>query len=91
MPPSVPARIAVDSKYWLWVNGHLVVFEGGLKRGPRPGAGYYDEVDLAGHLHGGRNAIALLVWYFGKDGYSHQSSGEPGVVVRFGGARGHPR
>ena len=39
--PSVPgemiANIAVDSKYWLWINGELVVFEGGLKRGPAPG------------------------------------------------------
>jgi hypothetical protein len=25
-------KIAVDSKYWLWVNGQLVVREGGLKR-----------------------------------------------------------
>ena len=30
----VEARIAADSKYWLWVNGTLAVFEGGLKRGP---------------------------------------------------------
>ena len=30
------AKIAVDSKYWLWINGRMVVFEGGLKRGPSP-------------------------------------------------------
>ena len=28
------AKIAADSKYWLWINGEMVVFEGGLKRGP---------------------------------------------------------
>jgi hypothetical protein len=33
-PAEALARIAVDSKYWLWVNGKMVVFEGGLKRGP---------------------------------------------------------
>ena len=32
----VIANIAVDSKYWLWVNGQMVVYEGGLKRGPLP-------------------------------------------------------
>jgi alpha-L-rhamnosidase len=30
------AKIAVDSKYWLWINGRQVIFEGGLKRGPNP-------------------------------------------------------
>ena len=44
VPASAPARIAVDSKYWLWVNGRLVVFEGGLKRGPNPTDGWFDTV-----------------------------------------------
>ena len=35
-PDSLIARIAVDSKYWMWINGECVVFEGGLKRGPAP-------------------------------------------------------
>ena len=35
-PKSAQARIAADSKYWLWINGKLVVFEGQLKRGPNP-------------------------------------------------------
>ncbi len=30
---SAIARIAADSKYWLWINGELAVFEGQLKRG----------------------------------------------------------
>ncbi len=47
VPGEVIANIAVDSKYWLWINGELVVFEGGLKRGPAPGATYYDRVDMA--------------------------------------------
>ena len=45
VPGEMIANIAVDSKYWLWINGELVVFEGGLKRGPAPGATYYDRVD----------------------------------------------
>ena len=77
VPASAPARIAVDSKYWLWVNGQLVVFEGGLKRGPNPHDSYFDEVDLAPYLRKGENQIALLLWYFGKDGFSHLGSGRP--------------
>jgi hypothetical protein len=79
-PESAIARIAVDSKYWLWINGELVVFEGQLKRGPTPEDTYYDEVDLAPHLKKGGNTIAVLVWYFGIEGFSHNSSGTPGLV-----------
>lgn len=81
VPASVPARIAVDSKYWLWINGKLVVREGGLKRGPTPTDGYYDALDLAPHLKRGSNTIAVLVWYFGKEGFAHKDSGRPGLVL----------
>lgn len=70
-----------DTKYWLWVNGDLVVFEGGLKRGPTPDDTYYDRVDLAPYLHRGENRIALLLWHFGKEGFSHRDSGRSGVIV----------
>ena len=79
MPHKVVARIAVDSKYWLWVNGQMVVFEGGLKRGPNPDDTYCDEVDLTPFLKNGKNQVAVLVWYFGKHGYSHKSSGQSGL------------
>ncbi len=79
-PKSAIARIAVDSKYWLWVNGQLVVREGGLKRGPNPQDTYFDAVDLAPHLRKGDNTIAVLAWYFGKDGFSHKSSGKAGFL-----------
>ena len=36
-------NLAVDSKYWLWINDSLVVFEGGLKRGPNPDDTYIPE------------------------------------------------
>ena len=79
-PKEVVANIACDSKYWLWVNGEMVVFEGQLKRGPNPKDTYYDQVDLAKHLKKGGNTIAVLVWYFGKHGFSHNSSGKAGLV-----------
>ncbi|MEW4923864.1 alpha-L-rhamnosidase C-terminal domain-containing protein [Algibacter sp. 2305UL17-15] len=76
----VIARIAVDSKYWLWINGELVVFEGGLKRGPTPQDTYYDKVNITPHLKAGKNTLAVLAWYFGKEGFSHKSSGKAGMV-----------
>ena len=79
VPATVNARIAVDSKYWLWINGEQVVFEGGLKRGPKPDATYCDEIDLAPYLREGDNSIAVLLCYFGKNGYSHASSGMAGL------------
>ncbi len=76
----VIARIAVDSKYWLWINGEMVVFEGALKRGPNPSDTYYDEVNLRPYLKKGKNSIAVLVWYFGKEGFSHKNSGKAGLI-----------
>jgi alpha-L-rhamnosidase len=80
LPTSVIASIAVDSKYWLWLNGKLVVFEGQLKRGPTPNDSYYDEVDLKPYLQKGSNTICILVWYWGKDGFCHKSSGKAGLL-----------
>lgn len=77
---SAVLRIASDTKYWLWVNGRLVVFEGGLKRGPSPFDTYYDELELAPYLKIGKNTVAVLVWYLGKDGFSHKSSGRSGLI-----------
>ena len=80
-PKRTEARIAADSKYWLWVNGTLAVFEGGLKRGPNRTDTYYDVVDLAPFLRKGQNDVRLLLCYFGKEGFSHVSSGQAGVIV----------
>ncbi|WP_084163841.1 alpha-L-rhamnosidase C-terminal domain-containing protein [Olivibacter sitiensis] len=79
-PSAAIAKIAADSKYWLWINGKMVVFEGGLKRGPNPMDTYYDEVDIAPFLRSGENTIAVLLWYFGKEGFSHKSSGRAGLL-----------
>lgn len=78
-PHKAHARIAADSKYWLWVNGRRVVIEGNVKRGPTPRDTYYDDVDLAPYLVKGNNVISILVWYYGKEGFSHKSSGQAGL------------
>lgn len=74
-PAEAIARIAVDSKYWMWINGKPVIFEGGLKKGPKRDGSYCDEVDIAPFLRKGENKIAILLWYFGKSGFSHLDSG----------------
>ena len=79
IPSRAEARIAVDSKYWLWLNGELIVREGGLKRGPTPGDTYYDPIDLTPYLRMGENTLAVLVWHFGKPGFSHNHSGQSGL------------
>lgn len=78
-PSEALAQICADSKYWLWINGELVVYEGNLKRGESPGSSYYDEVDIAGNLKRGRNTVAVLVWHFGQSGFSHVDSGKSGL------------
>jgi alpha-L-rhamnosidase len=80
LPMKAFAKIAIDSKYWLWVNGKMVVFEGGLKRGPSPKDSYYDTLDISKYLTKGNNTISVLGWYFGKEGFSHISSGKCGFI-----------
>lgn len=72
-------KIAADSKYWLWINGEMVVREGGVKRGPNPKDTYCDVLTDIEWFKKGKNTIAILVWYFGKDGFSHRNSPTAGV------------
>lgn len=80
VPDEMVARIAADSKYWLWINDSLAVFEGGLKRGPSLGDTYYDEIDIAPYLRKGENCLSVLVWHFGRNGFSHADSGVAGLL-----------
>lgn len=81
VPAEAMVKIAVDSKYWLWINGEMVLFEGGLARGAAPNTTYYDSVDLAPYLKSGENTIAILAWYFGRTRKSHLDSGKGGLYV----------
>lgn len=78
----VIARIAVDSKYWLYINDEIVIREGGVKRGEKPNSIYYDEVDITEYLKKGNNTISILVWYFGKSGFSHIDSGQGALLFQ---------
>lgn len=77
---AVLADIAADSKCWLWINGEQVILEGGLKRGPNPSGTYFDRVDIGPYLHQGSYSVAVLMWHFGKKGFSNHDSGTAGVM-----------
>ena len=75
------ANISADSKYWLYINGETVVFEGSVKRGPNENSGYYDSVDIAPFLKEGENSICALVWFWDDEtSYSYNSSGQGGFI-----------
>ena len=80
-PETLVADISADSKYWLYINGETVVFEGNVKRGPQKSCGYYDSIDIAPYLKNGENTICALVWYWDNEtSYSYNSSGQGGFI-----------
>ena len=81
VPEVLIADISADSKYWLYINGETVVFEGSVKRGPEKNSGYYDSVDIAPYLKEGENSICALVWFWDNEtSYSYSSSGQGGFI-----------
>lgn len=94
IPEKVEALIAVDSKFWLWINGDMVLFEGGLSRGPSQAAdwdrkkkitptnSWYDVVNIQPYLKKGENTIAILAWYWGRETHkgTHIDSGKGGLL-----------
>lgn len=81
VPSELVADISADSKYWLYINGETVVFEGSVKRGPDKNSGYYDSIDIAPYLKKGENSICALVWFWGEQkNYSYSSSGQGGFI-----------
>ena len=67
VPEKLIADISADSKYWLYINGETVVFEGSVKRGPDENSGYYDSIDIAPFLKEGENSICALVWFWSDE------------------------
>lgn len=80
IPQSAALHIAADTKYYLYINGALAVFDGGLFRESTKGNGWYDCVELAPYLKKGENLLALMVWYFGNGGRNNSDSGRAGVI-----------
>lgn len=63
------AYISAESKYFLWVNGELTVYDGSTKRGPTPYDSYFDTVKI-NNLKKGENTLAFLIAYNGRSGDS---------------------
>ena len=81
VPEELIADISADSKYWLYINGETVVFEGSVKRGPDKNSGYYDSTDIAPYLKEGENSICALVWFWDNEtSYSYSGSGQGGFL-----------
>ena len=81
VPKKLTAHVSADSKYWLYINGKTVVFEGNVKRGPNETDGYYDSVDISPFLKKGENSICALVWFWGDEkNYSYNSSSQGGFI-----------
>lgn len=80
LPDSASAYIACDTKFWLWVNGKAVVYEGGVFRESLNGCGYSEKVDILPYLQEGENIIAALVWFYGNGGRNNINSGEAGFI-----------
>ena len=81
VPDELVAHISADSKYWLYINGENVVFEGNVKRGPAKNSGYYDSIDIAPYLRNGENSICALVWFWDNEtSYSYCGSGQGGFI-----------
>ncbi len=80
-PEELIADISADSKYWLYINGETVIFEGSVKRGPDENSGYYDSIDIAPYLREGENWVCALVWFWDNEtSYSYSSSGQGGFL-----------
>ncbi len=81
VPEELIADISADSKYWLYINGETVVFEGNVKRGPDKNSGYYDSIDISPYLKEGENTICALVWFWDNEtSYSYSGSGQGGFL-----------
>ena len=71
LPQSLEIKISADSRYKFYVNDTLVEF------GPSKGnqeQWYYDEIDLAPHLHIGSNVLVVQVLHYSIDHWRGNNS-----------------
>ena len=61
--------IAVDTRYFLWINDQVCVWDGGLFRDAYcKNSGFCDRVDISEFLRKGINEMKILVWHYGNGG-----------------------
>jgi len=81
VPDKAWCLAACDTKFWLWINGEEVVWEGGVFRESVPGCGWAEKFDIAPYLKKGENILSALVWFYGNGGRNNQNSGEAGFIL----------
>ena len=80
VPDTAISYAAADTKYWLFINGKMAVFEGGLFRESLPGCGYADRFDLASCLQTGKNDLVCISWFYGNEGRNNTNSTRAGWI-----------
>lgn len=80
VPNTAISYAATDTKYWLFINGKMAVFEGGLFRESLPGCGYADRFDLASYLQTGKNDLVCISWFYGNEGRNNTNSTRAGWI-----------
>lgn len=80
-PKRAILNIGVETKYHLFINGKLVVLDGGLNRQSNRADGYFDEVPVTRCLRAGGNRILIKAWYWGNQGRNNIDSGKAGLIV----------
>ncbi len=68
--------LACDSNYEVYVNGSLVGF-GAYADYPHDKV--YDSIDITAYCKEGKNALSVLVWYYGEDFFTYWK-GLPGLI-----------
>lgn len=79
-PAKAILNVSAESKYWLWVNGELTVYDGSPKRGATAYDAYYEQVDISNAMTAGDNTLAFMVAYNGRNGTSSVSPGKGGLL-----------
>ena len=76
MGGKIAIELSCDSNYELYVNGQLAGFG---QYADYPYHKVYDRIDLTPYCQTGKNAVSILVWYFGKTALTYYK-GMPGLI-----------
>jgi alpha-L-rhamnosidase len=79
VPGHYVIHVSADNRYQLYVNGEQVLF------GPAKGDLFhwrFETLDIASHLHPGKNALAAVVWNFAEQAPMAQMTNETGFLVQ---------
>ena len=69
-------KISADSNYTVYINGSLAGFG---QYADYPNYKVYDEIDISGYTHDGKNRMIIVAWYYGEDTQTY-IHGDAGVI-----------